>query len=88
MEFTGKVIAVIPDKSGTGQNGKPWKTREFVVETVEQYPRRGCFLLRDENIDRFPVEGGMEVKVKFDPNAREWEWRFYNTLTAWGVERK
>ena len=52
MEFTGKVIAVIPDKSGTGQNGKPWKTREFVVETVEQYPRRGCFLHRGETIER------------------------------------
>ena len=30
----------------------------------------------------------MEVKVKFDLNAREWEGRYYNTLTAWSVERK
>lgn len=88
MEFIGKITTVLPVKSGTTQNGKGWKSQEFVVETVEQYPKRGCFQVMNDNIERFGLQTGMVVRVQFDMNAREWEGRYYNTLTAWNVEIK
>lgn len=37
------------------------------------------------NIDRYAVEVGQTVHVKFDCAARQWENRWFNTLTAWEV---
>ena len=40
METTGKVIAILPLRSGTGKSGKQWRSQEFVIETDGQYPRK------------------------------------------------
>ena len=37
------------------------------------------------NIHRYAVEAGQTVHVKFDCSARQWENRWFNTLTAWEV---
>ena len=37
------------------------------------------------NIERYAVEVGMTVHVRFDSSARQWENRWFNTLTAWEV---
>ena len=42
-------------------------------------------LLNKTNIDRYAVEAGQTVHVKFDCSARQWENRWFNTLTAWEV---
>ena len=48
--------------------------------------RRACALqLMNANIDRYAVEVGQTVHVKFDCAARQWENRWFNTLTAWEV---
>lgn len=39
----------------------------------------------NDNVERFALQVGMEVHVKFDITAREWEGRYFNTLTAWEV---
>ena len=75
MEIKGKVLTLFPVKEGVGKtSGTPWKSREFVIETQDQYP-----------MDRSPMEEGMEVSVKFDISAREWDGRYFNTLTAWDI---
>lgn len=33
----------------------------------------------------YAVEAGQTVHVKFDCSARQWENRWFNTLTAWEV---
>lgn len=86
MEISGKVTAVFPVKEGTGKtSGNPWRNQEFVIETQEQYPKKCCLQLMNDNVDRFAIQTGMDVRVKFDINAREWEGRYFNTLTAWEV---
>lgn len=86
MEIQGKVTALLPEKEGVSKSsGNAWRTQEFVLETQEQYPKKCCLQVMNENIDRFAVQPGMDVRVKFDVNAREWEGRYFNTLTAWEV---
>ena len=71
MEIQGKVIAVLPIKDGVGKtSGNEWKSREFVLETEESRPQSLCLQLMNANIDRY---------------ARQWENRWFNTLTAWEV---
>lgn len=83
MEIQGKIIAVLPIRDG--KNGDEWKSREFVLETEENKPQSLCLQLMNANIDRYAVEVGQTVHVKFDCAARQWENRWFNTLTAWEV---
>lgn len=86
MEIQGKVIAVLPIKDGVGKtSGNEWKSREFVLETEESRPQSLCLQLMNANIDRYAVEAGQTVHGKFDCSARQWENRWFNTLTAWEV---
>ena len=39
MELQGKVIAVLPERSGVSARGE-WKAQSFVIETHEQYPKK------------------------------------------------
>ena len=40
MEITGKIIVAMPEVGGTSAKGNAWKKREYVLETMETYPKR------------------------------------------------
>ena len=42
MELQGKVIAVLPERSGISARGE-WKCQTYVIETQEQYPKKMVF---------------------------------------------
>ena len=88
MEIKGKIIAVLPLRSGVSQkDGKSWMTQEYVIETLEQYPKRCVFnVFGEEKINEYNLQVGSEVMVKFDINAREYNGRWYNDIRAWKVE--
>lgn len=86
MEFTGKIIAVMPVVLGQGRNGE-WKRQEYVIENHDQYPRKMCFNLWGDKIDTFAIKEGEELTVNFDIDAREWNGRWFNDIRAWKVDR-
>lgn len=88
MEIKGKIIAVLPLRSGVSQkDGKSWMTQDYVIETLEQYPKRCLFnVFGEEKIKEYNLQVGSEVTVKFDINAREYNGRWYNDIRAWKVE--
>ena len=87
MEINGRIIAVMPIKTGTSQkDGKPWASQDYVIETVEQYPKRMVFnLFGEDKITQYNLKVGDEVTVYFDINAREYNGRWYNEIRAWKV---
>ncbi len=88
MELAGKVIAVLPPKSGTSRNGNEWTVQEYVIETHDQYPRRMCFdVFGADKIQQFNIQVGEELNVSFDIDAREWQGRWFNSIRAWKVDR-
>ncbi len=89
MEITGKIIAVLPARSGTSaRTGSEWKVQEYVLETQEQYPRKMCFdIFGADKIDQFAIQLGEQLTVSFDIDAREYQGRWYNSIRAWKVER-
>lgn len=88
MEFTGKIIAILPAKEGTSKTGNAWKAQEFVVENHDQYPRKMCFeVFGGDKIDQFNIQMGEELTVSFDIDARQWQDRWFNSIRAWRVER-
>lgn len=86
MEITGKIISVLPEQSGVSKAGNSWKKREYVLETIEQYPRKVHFTLFGDKADQYPLNVGEVKKVSFDLESREFNGRWYTDVRAWKVE--
>ena len=87
-EITGKIIAVLPTKSGTSARGTQWSSQTAVIETKEQYPKRVAFDVLGDRIAEFNLQVGEEVTVSFDINAREFNGKWFNSVNAWQVVRQ
>ena len=88
MEIIGKAIAALPVKSGVSQRtGEQWQSREYVIETQEQYPKKICFeVFGSDKLKEFNIRNNDLIKVHFDINAREYNGKWYNSIRAWKVE--
>jgi len=89
MEFSGKVIAILPPRTGVSKStGNEWKVQSYVVENHDQYPRRMCFeVFGTDKIDQFNIQMGEEITVSFDIDARQWQDKWFNSIRAWKVDR-
>ena len=89
MEIKGKIIAILPPREGVSKAGKEWKIQEYVLETLDRYPKKMMFsVFGAERIEQFNIkEIGEELTVKFDIDATEYNGRWYNSMAAWKVER-
>jgi hypothetical protein len=84
MNFTGKIIAILPARSGIGKNsGKEWRSQDFVVEDASgRFVQSFVFSLFNKDL---PAAVGDEVEVTFDARAKEWQGRWFNSLEAFSV---
>ena len=68
MELQGKVIAVLPERSGVSARGE-WKSQSFVIETHEQYPKKLVFdVFGAERLAQFNIQSGEELLVSMLTN--------------------
>ena len=88
MELIGRAIAALPVKSGVSQRtGEQWQSREYVIETQEQYPKKMCFeVFGTDKLKEFNIRNNDLIKVHFDITAREYNGKWYNSIRAWKVE--
>ena len=85
MELQGKVIAVLPARSGVSARGE-WKSQSFVIETHDSFPRKMVFdVFGEERLTRFNIQLGQEVNVSFDIDAHEYNGRWFNNIRAFDV---
>ena len=89
MEISGKIIFAAAPQGGVSQRtGNSWKSQDFVIETIEQYPRKCCFnVFGEDRLKEFNIKVGEVLKVNFDVDASEYNGRWYNSIRAWKVER-
>lgn len=89
-EIKGKIIAVLDAKSGTSAaTGKDWTSQEYVIETIGQHPAKCCFrVFGEEKIASLGIKLGETLTVCVDINAREYNGRWFNDITAWRVIRQ
>jgi len=87
MDITGKLIQILPLQEGNGKNG-PWKKQDYVIETVEQYPKKVVFNLWTSGIDQFShlLHVGAVVKVFINLESREYNGKWYTDVRAWKIE--
>lgn len=87
MEIKGKIIVVLPELSGTSKAGNPWKKREYVLETLENYPRKVHFDFFGDKADQFPLSVGDVITLSFDIESREYQGRWYTSIRGWKAEK-
>lgn len=68
--------------------GKEWRKRFVIIETSEQYPKKICFALWNENIDKCAqqLEIGRQITAHIDIESREFNGRWYTEARAWRVD--
>lgn len=86
MEINGKIIQLLPEKSGESANG-PWRKQEYILETDGQYPKKVCFMAWSDKIDEFAIKEGENLTVTIDLESREYNERWYTDVKAWKVAR-
>lgn len=89
MELTGKIIAVLPAKSGTSAKGYPWMNQEYVIETDGQYPKKCVFsVFGEDRINQFNIQVGETLTVHFDIDAHDYNGRWFNEVKAYSIVKQ
>ena len=86
LEISGKIIKILPEQTGSGKNGV-WKKQDFILETMEQFPKKICIAAWGDKVDQIQsLNVGEEVKVAFNVESREYNERWYTDLKAWKID--
>lgn len=88
MEVKGKIIVALPEQTGVSKSGNNWKKREYVLETIETYPKKIHFDLFGDRADQYPLNVGEMVNLSFDIESREYNGRWYTSIRGWKVEKE
>jgi hypothetical protein len=73
-------VETVGERSGE-KDGKPWKVVSFLIETKGKYPKKvlleGFNAISDTVSALNPKD---EIEVVYEPEAREYNGRWYNTI--------
>lgn len=87
MEFEAKVIQELPVQEGVSKtSGKPWKKREWVVETFGNYPRKVKIQAFGDRADQMNIEVGNSYRLSVDLESREFNGRWYTDVSVFRTE--
>lgn len=89
LSLTGKLIAAMPTQSGIGQkSGNKWVKRDYVLEIPGQYPKNFVFtVFGEDRLKEWNLRKDEEITVFFEIDAHEYNNKWYNSVTAYKVER-
>lgn len=88
MEVQGRIIHKLPLTSGTSAAGRDWQKQEYVLETVEAYPKKIHFDFFGERVSQYPLEVGDFIELSFDIESREYNGRWYTNIRGWKAEKR
>lgn len=87
MEIRGKIIVKLPLQSGTSKAGNPWSKQEYVLETMDAYPKRVHFDFFGDRANQYPLEVGDLIDLSFDIESREYNGRWYTSIRGWKADK-
>lgn len=89
FEVKGIAIMALPKRTGiSAKTGEPWESRQYIIETQEQYPRKILFdVFGADKLAQFDIHKNDFVKVQFDISCREYNGKWFNQISAFRVEK-
>ena len=83
IEFTGKVVAVLPLQSGVGQRG-PWARATVAFEVSDGRYTQKIACENTNNAEQFAkLRVGQMVHVKADVSSREYQGKWYASILCY-----
>jgi len=87
MEIVGEIIDILEEQSGNGRNGE-WRKQSYILETLDQYPKKVCMDVWGDKIDTFDLKKGEQVTAKVNVESREFNGKWYTDVKIWAVDRQ
>lgn len=89
MEIIGRIIKILDIRSGISKTkGTEWMSQTYILETQESRPRLVAFeVYGEDKIKSMNIQVGEDLKVYIEIDAREYNYRWYNQVRAWRVDR-
>ena len=89
MDIQVVVKEILPDvQYQSKKDGSVHNRHQFVAETMGQYPRKMKFdVMSDETWGKMSLHVGVIYNVGFDADSREFNGKWYTSLTAWKAFR-
>lgn len=85
-KIEGKILSKFPAESGTSARGE-WKKQKFLVETMDQYPRKVCIDVWTNVIPQLEAfKEGDQVAVSINIESREFNGKWYTDVRAWRID--
>ena len=86
MEVEGIIIAVLPVQNSVEGAAKAWSKQDFIIETEGQYPKKVCINSFNGKIPSSQLVVGSKMKVDVNLESREFNGKWYTTVSAWKAE--
>lgn len=84
FQIAGKLVKKYDVESKTAS----FQTREFVIQTEEQYPQFVKFQSVQDRVNIIDqYQEGDRINVSFDLRGREWQEKYFTNLNAWKVDK-
>ena len=80
MDIKGKIIQKMEPMGGVSKAGNQWKKQEYVLETLDSYPRKVKFDFFGDRADQYPLEVGDVITLSYDIESREFNGRWYTDI--------
>ena len=89
MDIRCKLLDKLAVQNGTSARG-PWSKQDFIVETVEQYPRKICMNVwgQDKVSELAGFNPGEMLVISINIESREFNGRWYTDVRAWKIQRE
>ena len=87
LRIEGKLIQKLPVESGQSARGE-WKKQNFIIETMEQFPRKVCIAAWTNSIpilESYQIGEMLSVGVNIE--SREFNVKLYTDVRAWRIDR-
>lgn len=85
MEIEGTIVFDLPLQEGVSKAGKPWKKKEWVLETPGMYPRKVKFHVFGDRVDQMRFELGKSYVCQCDVESREFNGRWYTDVSVYSA---
>ena len=80
MDIKGKIIQKMDPAGGVSKAGNQWKKQEYVLETLDSYPKKVKFDFFGDRADQYPLEVGDIITLSYDLESREFNGRWYTDI--------
>jgi hypothetical protein len=85
MEIKGTIIQLLDEQSGESKNGT-WSKRDFILETVGEYPKKVCLTIWGDKLPKNLYEVGNAITASIDVESREYNSRWYTDVKCYKIE--